>query len=201
MNGETDVVELVTAARAGDQSAWDALVERYAPLILAVLRRYKLSGHDASDVSQTTWLRLIEHLDEIREPERLPGWVVTTAKHEALRILGARQRVVVMDPQGYSDLTQRPDQGAQLDENLLASERRLALLEGLAELKPAHRELLLLMLDDPPLSYEQIGERLGMPHGSIGPTRARALAELRKTPALRGFLDAQQSATRRSCAP
>ena len=195
---EIDVVHLVTAARAGDQSAWDAIVERYAPLVLSVLRRYRLSGHDASDVSQTTWLRLVEHLDEIREPERLPAWVVTTAKHEALRILNARQRTVVVDPQGHSDLSQKPDGGAEPDENLLCSERRLALLQGLAELKPAHRELLLLMLEDPPVSYEAIGERLGMPHGSIGPTRARALAELRKTSALRGLLDAQQSATPRS---
>jgi RNA polymerase sigma factor (sigma-70 family) len=197
MTDELDVVQLVTAARAGDQSAWDSLVERYAPLVLSVLRRYRLSGHDASDVSQTTWLRLVEHLHEIRDPERLPGWVVTTAKHEALRVLSARQRMVVVDPQGHSDLTQQPDRGAEPDENLLDAERRLALVEALAELKPAHRELLLLMLTDPPLSYQQIGERLGMPHGSIGPTRARALAELRKTSALRGFLDAQQSETRR----
>ncbi len=198
MNVQPDVGQLVAQARAGDQSAWDSLVERYAPLVFAVVNRYRLNGQDACDVSQTTWLRLVEHLHEIRDPERLPGWIVTTAKHEALRLLKARQRTVAVDPQAYSDFTQQVDPAAQPDEDLISSERRLALVEGLAELRPAHRELLLLMLQDPPLSYEEIGARLNMPHGSIGPTRARALGELRKSSALRGFLDAPQSATRRS---
>ena len=173
MTGTRGLSELVEAAKAGDQEAWNQLVERYVPLVLSVARRFRLSEADAADVSQTLWLRLVEHLDEIREPRALPGWIVTTAKNEALRLLKARNRTVSVDP--LTSTTLDSQDSADVDEGLLRDERRQALREGLGELRPHHRELLMLLIAEPPLSYDDISRRLGMPKGSIGPTRARCL--------------------------
>jgi RNA polymerase sigma factor (sigma-70 family) len=177
---------LVHAAREGRQDAWDAIVDRFLPLVGAIIRRHRLSEADGDDVSQTVWLRLVEHLDALREPEALPGWIRTTTRNECLRVLAARGRVQVVDPQeGGSFPDASSDQA--VDDELLAAERRQALREALAELPAGRRDLLLLLLSDPPLAYEEISARLGLPIGSIGPTRARALEQLRRTRALRGL--------------
>jgi RNA polymerase sigma factor (sigma-70 family) len=181
------VSSLVERARDGDQSAWDALVERYLPLVCGTIARTGLYGAEADDVNQTVWLRLVEHLDEIREPLALPGWIATTARRECIRALQKQGRLVPVDPQAGSQLEREPSQPA-LDEVLLADERRQALREGLAELPADRRALLLLLLEDPPLPYSEVSARLGIPVGSIGPTRARALAQLRNSAALRTFL-------------
>src|SRR3954449_11052577 len=97
-----EVEQLVEAARAGDAAAWDALVERYLPLVTAVIRRLRLSASDADDVNQTVWLRLVEHLDGLREPRALPGWLATTARNEGLRIIRRRGRDVPVDPAGQA---------------------------------------------------------------------------------------------------
>jgi RNA polymerase sigma factor (sigma-70 family) len=177
---------LVHAAREGRQDAWDAIVDRFLPLVGAIIRRHRLSEADGDDVSQTVWLRLVEHLDALREPEALPGWIRTTTRNECLRVLAARGRVQVVDPQeGGSFPDASSDQA--VDDELLAAERRQALREALDELPAGRRDLLLLLLTDPPLAYEEISARLGLPIGSIGPTRARALEQLRRTRALRGL--------------
>jgi RNA polymerase sigma factor (sigma-70 family) len=186
------VTELVEAATDGDREAWNRLVERYMPLVLGVARRHRLSPDDAADVSQAVWLRLVEHLDKIREPRALPGWIVTTTTHEALRLIKARQRTVPVDPGPGSALDESAD-SVTLDAGLLRDERHQALREGLLEMRPQHRDLLLLLLADPPLSYDEISQRLGIPKGSIGPTRARCLEALRHTAALRTFLSTSQS--------
>src|ERR1700750_3097968 len=95
-----EVDELVRAARAGDAAAWDALVDRYLPLVTAVIRRLRLSAADADDVNQTVWLRLVEHLDTLREPKALPGWLATTARNEGLRAIRRRGRDLPVDPDG-----------------------------------------------------------------------------------------------------
>lgn len=189
---KADVAGLVEAARGGDQRAWEELVELYMPLVLSVTRRYRLESGDAADVNQTLWLRLVEHLDDIREPERLAGWIATTVRNEALRLLATRKRTVIVDPQ--TGLGLEPDRGAgpAVDEDLLRAERHQALRDGLGQLRPTYRELLVLLSTDPPPSYDQISERLGIPRGSIGPTRARALAELRTTAALRDFVGSRK---------
>ncbi|GAA1999347.1 sigma-70 family RNA polymerase sigma factor [Nakamurella flavida] len=181
-----DVTELVVAAAAGDARAWNDLVERYLPLVISVLRRYRMSDRDAEDVSQTVWLRLVEHLGSLREPRALPSWIVTTTKNEALRVLRARRLGIPVDPQTDAAL-ERPTTD-EVDQDLLTAERRQVVRDGLAELSATQRELLLLLVADPPIGYEEIGRRLGMPVGSIGPTRARCLRKLRETTALRSFL-------------
>lgn len=187
MLGSRTNTALVEAAARGDQDGWDEIVQRYLPLVYSVIRRYRLSPKDAEDVSQTVWLRLVEHLDSIREPRALPMWIATTTRNEALRLVSAHRRTTPVDPLGASTLDVEADV-AELDEDLLRAERQQAMRAGLAALSPRHRELLLLLVADPPLSYEQIGARLGMPVGSIGPTRARCLARLRETPAMQSFL-------------
>lgn len=192
MDHPSTVPELVVAARAGDADAWNALVDRFLPMVAGVIGRLRLSPADAADVNQTVWLRLVEHLDDLRDPRALPGWLATTARREALRAIEARRRTVAVDPQAGS-LDEIPNEG-EVDDLVLAAERAQALRDGLAELPAQRRELLELLVADPPVSYAEISSRLGIPIGSIGPTRARALAQLRNTRAVRAWIDAAPAA-------
>jgi RNA polymerase sigma factor (sigma-70 family) len=186
VDDECSVSDLVAAALDGDQSSWNRLVDRYTPLVLSVVRRHRLQGSDAEDVVQTVWLRLIEHLDRIREPAALPGWIVTTARNECLHVIRSHKAVSPVDlaEQGWPEGAGNP----AVDSDLLEAERHEALLAALAELPDRQRALLLLLIEDPPLSYEEISRRLGLPVGSIGPTRARALARVRAHEAMRALL-------------
>lgn len=196
MTDPETLTEKVQAAISGEREAWNWLVDRYAPLVMGVASRYRLRAEDAADVSQGVWVKLVEHLDDIREPLALPGWIVTTTSREALRVLQSRQRTVEVDPQIGQMLEAASDAGS-LDDELLRDERHHALREGLRELRPQHRDLLVLLLEDPPLSYAEISRKLGIPVGSIGPTRARCLEALRRTAALRSFLPVSDAASRR----
>jgi RNA polymerase sigma factor (sigma-70 family) len=186
LNDECSVYELVAAALDGNHSSWNRLVDRYTPLVLSVVRRHRLQGSDAEDVVQTVWLRLVEHLRGIREPAALPGWIVTTARNECLHLIRSHQLVSPADlgEQGWPEGAG----GAAIDSDLLEAERHEALLIALAELPDRQRALLLLLIEDPPLSYEEISRRLGLPVGSIGPTRARALARVRAHQAVQALL-------------
>lgn len=176
--------ELVDAARAGDSTAWDELVQRYAGLVMATCRRLRLGEADALDVSQTVWLRLVEHLPALREPAALPGWLVTTARHEGLRVLQRPGRTSLLGED--DDSLVAPDD--PVDADLLAAERRSSLRQAFAALPPAWQALAVLLVEDPPLPYTEISRRLAMPVGSIGPTRARILERLRQDPVLAALL-------------
>lgn len=179
----TDVALLVAAAAQGDEGAWGELVDRYTPLLVSVLLRFRLSSAERQDVAQTVWLRLIEHLGSLREPRALPQWLITTAKREALRSATASTRMRPTDLQDEawaSRLVTEDDQ----DKDLVRSERHAALLEAFAVLSPRQRQLLLMLSEDPPVPYAEISRRTGIPVGAIGPTRARALERLRRTPAV-----------------
>ena len=143
MQQTRDLGDLVHDAQGGDQAAWNALVDRFLPLVTAVVRRFRLSPADADDVNQTVWLRLVEHLDEIREPRAVPGWLVTTTRNEALRVIRRRGREVPLDPHGNAMglLYEVND----MDEGMMRDERSQALRDALLELSPGRRELL-----DPP---------------------------------------------------
>jgi RNA polymerase sigma factor (sigma-70 family) len=179
--------QLVAAAVAGDSAAWNALVDRYTPLVLSVVRRHRL-GSDADDVVQTVWLRLVENLGNVREPAALPGWIMTTARNECLHVLRRNKQVTPADlgEEGWPEGSGEP----AVDTDLLATERHQTLLLALAELPERQRSLLLLLIEDPPLPYEEISRRLGLPVGSIGPTRARALARVRSFHAVQALLGA-----------
>lgn len=169
-----DTAVLVAEAAAGRQPAWDALVERFAGLVWSVIRSQGLYGDTASDVAQTTWMRLVEHLDRLREPDRVGAWLATTARHESLRVLRRARRQVVV-----AAVPELVDEDDELDGGLLADERRRAVLAALQAAPPRCQELLRLLLHDPPPSYDEISVVLGMPKGSIGPTRARCLDHVR----------------------
>jgi RNA polymerase sigma factor (sigma-70 family) len=187
--------DLVRAAAAGDQRAWNDLVEKFAGLVWGVARKHRLNDSDAADVCQATWLRLVEHLGSLREPDAVAGWLVTTARRECLRVLREGDRQIPVDVATEIDL--RADQTLpEADAALLEHERAVALREAFAELPPSCRALLSMLLADPPHSYIEISEALGMPIGSIGPTRARALERLRRSPALTPFLAAAAGVTR-----
>ncbi len=177
-----ELERLVELARAGDTRAIEALVRRYAGLVGAVTRGFRLSPADAEDVAQTTWLRLVERLGQLREPGALPGWVSTTARRESLRILqGATREVLageVPEPQGDH---------ASPETSVTTYERRQVVARALSALPDRDRRLLRLLFAEPAMSYEAISASMAMPIGSIGPTRARCLARLRRDPQLAGL--------------
>ncbi len=187
-----DLPALVQASADGDEEAWNELVRRLAHLVVAVTRQYRMSPADAQDVSQTVWLRLIEHLTNIREPAALPVWISTTTKHECQRQQRIRDRTVPVDPLSSAELQR--SQTVDIDGDLLAAERHQVLREGLAELPPEQREFLLLLAHDPPYSYAEISRILDIPIGSIGPTRGRILEKLRQTTAVRAYMEATREA-------
>src|SRR5438105_9861495 len=167
-----DTAEMVSAAALGEPAAWDALVDRYARLVWAVARAFGLSDADAADVSQTTWLRLAEHLPRLREPERIGAWLATTARREAMRTSARARRERPLDSIDVAD-----GAGA-LDERLLDGERDTALWQAFAAIPSPCQLLLRLLLAD--CSYAEISDVLDMPVGSIGPTRGRCLERLRE---------------------
>ena len=190
MRNDPVVTDLVTRATGGDKQAWDALVERYAPLIWSICRRHRLVGADADDVGQGVWLQLVDQLDKIRDPAALPGWLATTTRRECIRVLR-----VVRGPHanGYGlDAETIPDDQAQMaEQQVLTAERHAALREAFAHLPPRDQQLIALLIQDPPLPYAEISARLGIPVGSIGPNRSRCLDRLRRYPAITALINAE----------
>lgn len=167
--------ELLAAAAKGDQEAWDALVDRFTSLLWNITRQYRLSPADAADVVQTTWLRLVENLGRIADPDRLPGWLATTARREALRV--SRRGDL---PRPGDDFAAIPDEGPVPGEQLLADEQDVIVWRALGRLGEACQRLIRLLISDPPPSYAEVALILEMKVGSIGPTRQRCLTQLRK---------------------
>jgi len=170
----SDVSRLVRDSASGSAEAWSELVRRYAPLVMSVIRSYRLSPADAQDVSQTVWLRLVEHLSGLREPEALPGWLSTTARREALAVLRGQQRAIPSE-----DVADRvaPDD-TDVASALMDDELRRALDEAVETLPPSQRLIVRALLREP-ASYDALSEELGIPRGSLGPLRGRAVRALR----------------------
>ncbi len=175
------VVALVTAARSGDEAAWNGLVAHFDRRLRNVVRTYRLSPVEADDVLQSTWLSLFTHIDQIREPALVGAWLTTVARRECLRML---QRPLKEELTGDPDLGDAGERDAP-DAALLAAERRAALERALATLPDRHRRLMTLLATDESPDYREISRRLAMPIGSIGPTRARSLARLQRCSELR----------------
>ena len=173
----TDVARLVRRAAEGDLQAWERLVDQYARLIWSITGEYKLVESDAADVAQTTWLRLLEHIDRIEYPARVGSWLAATARHECLRSLAARKKVVLSQDDAEFAAAAVPE--PPVDERLLAAERAQVVRDALSRLPSRWQRLLELLMADPPMAYADISDELGLPMGSIGPTRGRCLAQLR----------------------
>jgi RNA polymerase sigma factor (sigma-70 family) len=190
MNSELTVTALVTRAANGDQQAWDAFVQRYAPLIWSICRRHQLGNADAEDVAQSVWLKLTSQLDKIRNPAALPGWLATTTRRECVRVLRAAGGTRTA---GYAlDAQTSPDDRAWIpDMELLEAERRAALREAFAHLPLCCQQLIAALIEDPPVPYGEISARLRIPVGSIGPHRRRCLDKLRRYPAIAALISAE----------
>ena len=173
---DTDAGSLVSAAAAGDQAAWSTLVDRYSGLVWAIARNHRLGAADADEAFQTTWLRLVEHIDRLQDPARVGGWLATTARHESLRLLRRANRQIPMG----DDLPEPERHAPAPDEALLLADRDATLREAFARLPERDQRLLRLLTADPMPCYEEISLALNMPTGSIGPTRARCLRRLRR---------------------
>jgi RNA polymerase sigma factor (sigma-70 family) len=176
--GELDAM-LLAAAR-GDDANWNALIARFSARVRKVARLHRLAPHDVDDILQTTWLRLLEHIDSVRDPAALGAWLETTARRESLRVIhkAARERPA----EGALDGDEVAEPVAE--RALVAAEQRAALAAGVDRLPPAQQRLIGMLLAQPTMSYTQISKALGMPIGGIGPTRARSLARLRRDPEL-----------------
>jgi RNA polymerase sigma factor (sigma-70 family) len=179
----SELGELVGSAAGGDQEAWDTLVDRFSGLVWSIARAHRLSPADAADVSQTTWLRLVEHLGRLRDPERIGGWLAATARHECLRVIRHAGRFVADGDVDLDAVGTEPEPAALL----LATERTAALWRAVDALPERCRMLIRVLMADPPPSYEDVAAALDMPIGSIGPTRARCLEQLKRRPEIAGI--------------
>jgi RNA polymerase sigma factor (sigma-70 family) len=166
--------ELIGLARAGDQHAWQELVDEFTPMMRRTAQHFRLGDADCSDVVQSVWANLVEHLDAIRDGRRIAGWLATSTRREAMRTLRRREVPAEHWALDGPDCARTPDQVA-LDVDDVAQLRA-----ALTRVPERDRRLLTMLMMVPAPDYTFVSERLGMPHGSIGPTRARALHRLRR---------------------
>lgn len=178
------VTELVEAARGGDPLAYQQLIGRYSNLVWATVRSFRLSEADAFDAVQSTWLRLVENLHRLHQPERLAGWLATTASRECLRLRRQIRREVVADEPTFD----RPDdQSPNPETAAIDQEVRELVCRAVAELPPHQRLLLRALFASAAPNYANIATATGRPIGSIGPTRGRILRQLRRVLQDRGI--------------
>lgn len=171
------LVDVVTAAAEGDTTAWAVLMRRYGNMVMAIARRCRLSEADVAEVHQVTWLRMVENIARIEQPERIGAWLATTAKRESLRVVRSKGRMTY----DHDGLLQRADPCAvPLDAGPIGDERAGAVRRAFALLPPHCQRLLSILTKDDQWSYKEISEALAMPIGSIGPTRGRCLERLRR---------------------
>lgn len=172
-----DVAAAVRRAADGDRVAWDTLVEAFTPYLFAVASTFRLGSADTAEVVQTTWLRLVEHLDTIHRPEAVGGWLATTARREALRLVRTRGREQLT---GDVEIVAELSAGGQSEpeQHAIDADRGRLLRRAFSRL-PENCQVLLHLLTIGLLSYAEIAAQLEMPIGSIGPTRGRCLDRLR----------------------
>jgi RNA polymerase sigma factor (sigma-70 family) len=167
---------LVGAARDGSEEAVGQIVTELSPLLWQVARAAGLSAGDAEDVLQTVWLRLIAHLGDIHTAAALTAWLVTTTRREAWRVRGAGRKQVLADQDW---LVAIPDHGPGAEDLVIMADRRRELWEALGQLPGRCQELLRIVAFVSRPDYDVVAAQLGIPRGSIGPTRGRCLAKLR----------------------
>ena len=167
---------LLREARGGDRSAWEQIVTRYTGLVRSVAAEFRLQESDTADVVQNTWLRLLTHSASIRDPEKLAGWLATTARREALALIRRTRREAAGESVG--DGLAAP--GPSPEDVVIADETRAAVRAATDGLPERRRLLVDALFYQAPYSYEEVSRRTGLPVGSIGPTRGRALRELHR---------------------
>jgi RNA polymerase sigma factor (sigma-70 family) len=172
-----DPADLLARAVHGDPAAWAAIVEAYAGLVAGAARSVGLGAADTADVAQITWLALLENADRIHNPQRLGSWLVTVAKREALRLRRQAVRHLPVSDDVFFDRAGEPAAG--LEALVLRAEQYAILHRAIACLPEAGQRLVRALLTDPDASYAEVAARVGIPPGSVGPTRARCIRRLR----------------------
>ena len=167
--------QLLRAAGGGDERAWTEIVERYRGLVSAVVRSYRLQDADAHDAEQRTWLRLVEHRGAVRDPERLGGWLATTASRECLRML-RESRAVVTD-----ELDAVPDPDRTVEDQVVDADTVSRLWRIVAALPPRGRTIMMELFAEEPRPYAEVARATGIPIGSLGPSRARLIDRVRRS--------------------
>lgn len=166
--------KLMRGARRGDNVAWAGLICRFDRSLRSIARGYRLGAADIDDVVQLTWTRLYEHIDRVRDPQAVAGWLATTTRREAMRVLQNHVREQLTDDPELGNAAA----GEQPEAAVIAAEERAVLDRAVADLPGRQRELLTLLVAQPDADYRHISAALQMPLGSIGPIRARGLARL-----------------------
>lgn len=175
----TELVELVDRARAGAAHAWEELVSWFRRLVAAITRSFRLGADNADDVTQTTWLRLYESIDRVREPDRLAAWIATIARRECVRVRRSATRELPSDGMDGRHESRSFDPPGQ---ELIGAEHRAMLWKAVRALPEAHRRLMTSLMASPTPSYADVASILDMPVGGIGPTRGRAIRQLHRDP-------------------
>lgn len=172
-----DLTDLLRRAGDQDSAAWDELVSRHAPLVLRTARAVGLQPSDAADAAQLTWLRLFKHIKDIREPEHLPGWLAVTARREAVRIAQSRKRYALCADPDTEYLIR--SSLSVTDSYPVEGHYSPAVAAALAQLPPRYEALIRVLMNEDSPRYSEVAKRIGIPIGSIGPMRMRALDMLR----------------------
>ncbi|BCJ48677.1 RNA polymerase sigma factor [Actinoplanes sp. NBRC 14428] len=178
---DADMAVLVGKAAGGDAAAWDEIVRRYSGRVWAVCRVHRLSPADAADVFQQTWLRVLENLDSLRDPAKFGAWIGTTCRNEALAAIRRARRAQPVDTAWLLDRPGDPDDDPELP--FLVADRDAELWQAFRQLSRRCRDVLRVLVVEAEggrPSYELAAGALGMPIGSLGPTRGRCLGQLRR---------------------
>jgi RNA polymerase sigma factor (sigma-70 family) len=170
------IADLVAAAKAGSDDALGEIVRELTPLLWQVARSTGLSCGDTEDVIQTVWMRLLSHLDGIHTSMALTGWLVVTTRREAWRVRAAGRKLM---PADQDWLIAVPDRAPGSEEQMIADDQRRALWTAFRMLPPRCQEILRTVAFVPRPDYTAVAAELGIPLGSVGPTRGRCLAKLR----------------------
>ena len=178
------IIDLLSRAGSGDPAAWEEIVRRYSKLVFSKVRSFRLQEADAHDAVQATWLRLAENWRSVQHPEHLSGWLATVASRECLHILRQAKRAPTPTDTVADDVAD-PSMGPE--QHVIDAQTAQAVRNLVAELPPRRRTLLRALFTDNPRPYAEVAHRTGLPIGSIGPTRARTLQQLRRTADERGL--------------
>jgi len=178
-SASSDVARLVKAAAAGDQPSWDELVSEFGGMVWAIARAHRLHPADAADVAQTTWMLLLKHIGDLTEPGLVGAWLATTARRECLRMLRGQRELLIGDDLVMASIRELASEEPESVDGLIQAERADLLRRALEHLSASDQALLRMLATEPTPTYPEVSAALQMPRGSIGPTRARALARLR----------------------
>lgn len=189
------VTDLVTRAVGGDRQAWEALVERYIPLVWSICRGYRIDHADARTVSQAVWRQLAGELGTLRDPAALAGWLATTTHRECEAIRRAGQQQPGPGPVPHTT-GKAGEQAQAARRDVLAAEIHAALREAFAQLPPRCQRLIAMLTQDPPVPDAEISATLGIPARSIRHNCHRCLHRLRRSPAIAALLHAETNGDR-----